>query len=85
MGGFQNAEIGSSQTQLRQMRQELIRWGMQVIEKMERETGLEPATSSLGISASIENKSRRRPLRRNQIYAVSATSSHTVLRRPLME
>src|ERR1017187_2338061 len=29
------------------MRQELIRRGMQVIEKMERETGLEPATSSL--------------------------------------
>jgi hypothetical protein len=33
---------------LRQMRQELIRRGMQVIEKMERETGFEPATSSLG-------------------------------------
>ena len=30
------------------MRQELIWRGMQVIEKMERETGLEPATSSLG-------------------------------------
>jgi hypothetical protein len=30
------------------MRQTLIRRGMQVIEKMERETGLEPATSSLG-------------------------------------
>jgi hypothetical protein len=30
------------------MRQELIWRGMQVIEKMERETGFEPATSSLG-------------------------------------
>ena len=30
------------------MRQELIWRGMQVIEEMERETGLEPATSSLG-------------------------------------
>src|ERR1022692_3389232 len=30
------------------MRQELIRRGIQAIEKMERETGLEPATSSLG-------------------------------------
>ena len=30
------------------MRQELIWRGAQVIEKMERETGLEPATSSLG-------------------------------------
>jgi hypothetical protein len=28
----------------------------QVLEKMERETGLEPATSSLGISASIAYK-----------------------------
>jgi hypothetical protein len=36
------------------MRQELIWRGMQVDEKMERETGLEPATSSLGISASID-------------------------------
>jgi hypothetical protein len=30
------------------MRQELIWRGVHVIEKMERETGLEPATSSLG-------------------------------------
>src|ERR1035438_7899359 len=30
------------------MRQELIWRGMQVIKNMERETGLEPATSSLG-------------------------------------
>jgi hypothetical protein len=30
------------------MRQKLIWQGMQVIEKMERETGLEPVTSSLG-------------------------------------
>ena len=34
----------------------LIWRGAEVIEKMERETGLEPATSSLGISASIEFK-----------------------------
>jgi hypothetical protein len=33
---------------LRQMSQELIWRGVQVIEKMERETGFEPATSSLG-------------------------------------
>ena len=38
------------------MRQELILRGVQVIEKMERETGLEPATSSLGIRDSIDNK-----------------------------
>jgi hypothetical protein len=37
---------------LRQMRQELIWRGVEVIEKMERETGFEPATSSLGIPAS---------------------------------
>src|ERR1039457_5656232 len=36
------------------MRQELIWRGVEVIEKMERETGFEPATSSLGISASID-------------------------------
>src|SRR5690349_8970230 len=35
----------------------------QVIEKMERETGFEPATSSLGISAEIESKNQRRPWR----------------------
>src|ERR1022692_5288529 len=38
------------------MRQKLIWQGMQVIEKMERETGLEPATSSLGKRLSIGNK-----------------------------
>ena len=37
------------------MSQELIRQGMQVIEKMERETGLEPATSSLGNCLSSVN------------------------------
>jgi len=31
-------------------------WGLQVIEKMERETGLEPAASSLGIFKSIDLK-----------------------------
>src|SRR5690242_19946458 len=30
---------------------------------MERETGFEPATSSLGISAEIESKNQRRPWR----------------------
>jgi hypothetical protein len=30
------------------MRQKLIGRGVQVIEKMERETGFEPATSNLG-------------------------------------
>src|SRR5436309_12726834 len=30
---------------------------------MERETGFEPATSSLGISAQFENKDQRRPWR----------------------
>ena len=33
----------------------------QVIEKMERETGFEPATSSLGIWYAIENKDQMRP------------------------
>jgi hypothetical protein len=33
---------------------------LQVIEKMERETGLEPATSSLGIQASFESKTLAR-------------------------
>ena len=35
----------------------------QVIENMERETGLEPATSSLGIRSSFDNKERLRPWR----------------------
>jgi hypothetical protein len=38
------------------MRQELVWRGLQVIENMERETGLEPATSSLGIFTSIDFK-----------------------------
>jgi hypothetical protein len=37
------------------MRQELVQWGVQVIEKMERETGLEPATSSLGTCNVVVN------------------------------
>jgi hypothetical protein len=45
------------------MRQKLIWQGMQVIEKMERETGLEPATSSLGIRSSFDNKELLRPWR----------------------
>jgi hypothetical protein len=35
----------------------------QVIENMERETGIEPATSSLGKRSSVENKELTRPLR----------------------
>ena len=35
------------------MRQELIRRGLQVIEKMEREAGLEPAPSSLASCAPV--------------------------------
>ena len=31
-----------------------------LVEKLERETGVEPATSSLGISASVDNKGLRR-------------------------
>jgi hypothetical protein len=38
------------------MRQKLIGRGVQVIEKMERETGFEPATSILGSGRSIVNK-----------------------------
>jgi hypothetical protein len=38
----------------------------QVLEKMERETGFEPATSSLGIFVSIENKPPRRSRRSTQ-------------------
>jgi hypothetical protein len=37
--------------------------GFQVIEKMERETGLEPATSSLGKRISIVNRGLRRSRR----------------------
>jgi len=36
---------------------------LEVIEKMERETGLEPATSSLGIRSSFDNKELLRPWR----------------------
>ena len=36
---------------------------MQAIDSMERETGIEPATSSLGKRSSIENKELTRPLR----------------------
>src|SRR5262249_34170974 len=45
------------------MRQELIWRGMQVIEKLERETGLEPATSSLGIRLSFEYTEHMQPWR----------------------
>ena len=36
---------------------------MQIIENMERETGLEPATSSLGTCTAFENKQLPRPRR----------------------
>ena len=39
---------------------------LEVIEKMERETGLEPATSSLGIFVSIENTTPSRSRRSTQ-------------------
>jgi len=42
------------------MRQELIWRGVQVIEKMERETWLEPATSSLASCVPIGNRHARR-------------------------
>jgi hypothetical protein len=45
------------------MRQELIWRGAQRIEKMERETGVEPATSSLGSWYASENKEQLRPRR----------------------
>ena len=45
------------------MRQELIWRGAQAIENMERETGLEPVTSSLGIRISIVNRGFRRSRR----------------------
>jgi hypothetical protein len=35
--------------------------GLQLIENMERETGIEPVTSSLGTCSSIDNKELRRP------------------------
>src|ERR1039457_3840714 len=46
------------------MRQELIWRGVQVTEKLERETGLEPATSSLGSRVSFESTELRRFRRR---------------------
>src|ERR1035437_1347983 len=49
------------------MRQELIWRGLQVIEKMERETGFEPATSSLGSKTAFESRELRR-LRRRTAY-----------------
>jgi hypothetical protein len=54
MGGFRNDPVREIRKQSRQMRQQLTRQGLQVIERMEREMGLEPTTSSLGISDSID-------------------------------
>jgi hypothetical protein len=41
-------------------------WGVCKFLTLERETGLEPATSSLGISVSIENTTPRRSWRSTQ-------------------
>ena len=46
---------------------------------MERETGVEPATSSLGISASIENKEYPRLSACMQVQADQQLTSHPVL------
>jgi hypothetical protein len=46
-----------------------------MIEKMERETGIEPATFSLGIQASFDNKElmrQRRQILNIQVHADSA-------------
>src|SRR5215472_5706372 len=42
-----------------------------ILKKMERETGIEPATSSLGRCAAIENKEQLRPWR-----CILTTASH---------
>ncbi len=47
----------------------------QVIEKMERETGFEPATSSLGIRESFVNKRQRRPWRSTLCIEIHGVSS----------
>ena len=54
----------------------------QVIEKMERETGFEPATSSLGIWSWIVNKGHMRPRRQLlniENHAVSAFFAFALL------
>jgi hypothetical protein len=51
----------------------------QVVEKMERETGIEPATSSLGIFKSIEYKGQRRSPGCMQIQANQQLLSQAAL------
>jgi hypothetical protein len=54
----------------------------QVIENMERETGIEPATSSLGIQLAFVNKEQMRPWRlilTIEVNGVSATYGKSVL------
>jgi hypothetical protein len=54
----------------------------QVIEKMGRETGIEPATSSLGIQLAFVNKEQMRPWRlilTIEVNGVSATYGKSVL------
>jgi hypothetical protein len=54
----------------------------QVIENMERETGIEPATSSLGIQLAFVNKEQMRPWRlilTIEVNGVSATCAKTGL------
>jgi hypothetical protein len=54
----------------------------QVIENMERETGIEPATSSLGIQLAFVNKEQMRPWRlilTIEVNGGSATYDKSVL------
>ena len=67
---------GVSQTRLIEVRQ--FGDGLQVIEKMERETGIEPATSSLGIQYSFVNKGKRRSWRSTQCIEIYRVSSGLV-------
>jgi hypothetical protein len=53
VGGFQGAADRGSGGQSRQMRKELIRWRSQVLEKMERETGLESGDSYAPVCTAI--------------------------------
>ena len=47
----------------------------QVIENMERETGIEPATSSLGIQFSFVYKGKRRSWRSTECIEIHGVSS----------
>ena len=71
MPGLQSSAVLKRRTSWRQPSHQLngpycsqpLSGYLQVIYSMERETGFEPATSSLGISAEIESKNQRRPWR----------------------